>query len=62
LFLAASNGHADVVKLLVDLKADVNPDDKDGRPGLLMAAGAGHVDAVKALLELSAGVSLVSGG
>ena len=51
-----------MVKLLVDLKADVNPDDKDGRPGLLMAAGAGHVDAVKALLELSAGVSLVSGG
>ena len=51
-----------MVKLLVELKADVNSADKDGQPGLILAAGAGHVDAVKALLELSAGVSLVSGG
>ena len=51
---AAWNGHADVIRALVKLGADLKVQDKGDNTALHLAAWYGHVDAVKALAELGA--------
>ena len=57
LMLAAKNGHADAVKLLLDRGAQINarnpetPNPKRGMTALLFAAQHGHDDVVRVLLE-----------
>src|SRR5437899_3084061 len=52
LFLAATNGHEEVVRLLL-CRNDVNPDSKDdrGRTPLWRASQNGHINVVRPLLE-----------
>jgi len=47
---AASEGHSEIVNLLVAANADVNTLDKDGTSALMAAAVRGHKDIVSALL------------
>jgi len=47
---AAENGHADVVQLLLDFKADVDSKDHERRTPLSYAAENGHADVAKLLL------------
>jgi ankyrin repeat protein len=50
--MAAANDHVDVVRLLLNHKADVNAlADKLGTAPMYSAARSGHVDVVAALLE-----------
>ncbi|KAL6765307.1 ankyrin repeat-containing domain protein [Haematococcus lacustris] len=54
LLIAASQGHTEIVKYLVDEReADVDAEDADGNTALALAAVAGHTDCVKALLAKS---------
>ena len=57
---AALNGHEEVVKLLVEADAEVNPKDNDCTrvSPLYLAAEKGHLGVVKVLLDNSAGVDL----
>jgi serine/threonine-protein phosphatase 6 regulatory ankyrin repeat subunit B len=57
LIAAASEGHVEIVKLLVAAKVDVNAKDKDGTTALMAASARGHVDAVIQLLEAGASVN-----
>ena len=52
--LAAENGHVDVVKLLLNAKANVEAEDGLGQTPLILATENGHVDAVKLLLNAKA--------
>ena len=49
--------HLDVVKLLLESKADVNAEHTDGRTALMAAAQNGHLEIVKMLLESKADVN-----
>ena len=57
LYVAAQNGHTEVVKLLLANKADVNARHTDGRTPLWMAAQEGHTEVVKLLLANKADVN-----
>jgi ankyrin repeat protein len=57
LVAAASEGHAECVKLLLDAKANVNAKDKDGTNSLMAASARGHLDVVSALLAAGANVN-----
>src|SRR5450432_1000179 len=50
LHLASKNGHEEVVKLLLEAKADVNVQDSYGGTALYWAARSGHEAVVKLLL------------
>jgi ankyrin repeat protein len=50
LHFAAESGKADVVKLLLDAKANPNAQDRTGKTPVTVAAERGKVDALKALL------------
>jgi ankyrin repeat protein len=54
LILAAENGQAEVVKLLIDIGVDKEAQDRDDRTALYAAAELGHENVVKLLLELGA--------
>ena len=54
LFLAADGGHAGVVKLLLEHRADVTSVDNRGRSALHRAAIGGHVDACRELVNKGA--------
>jgi hypothetical protein len=57
LYIAAQNGHSDVVRMLVDTGADVNQaKTDDGSTPLLMAVQEGHVDVVRMLVDAGANV------
>lgn len=56
LMVAARGGHAAVVRVLVDAKADLNVRSEDGSDALLHAASGGNVDVIKALLEAKADI------
>ena len=54
LYWAATNGHADVVKLLLDAGVDLNKADIDGETPLYWASVKDHQDVVKMLLDAGA--------
>jgi Ankyrin repeats (3 copies)/Ankyrin repeats (many copies) len=56
LHLAASNGHSEVVKLLLEAKAEVDSKSNYGRTPMSWAAWNGHSEVVKLLLEAKAEV------
>lgn len=53
---AASAGHVDIIKLLIDHNADVNAQSSTGNTPLMYACAGGHVRAVKQLLAAGANV------
>jgi len=57
LIKAAQEGHADVVRALLDKGADVNAKRRDGWTALMIAANNGHADVVHALLDKGADVN-----
>jgi hypothetical protein len=57
LHTAASNGHKDVVELLLAKGADVNVVDQNNQTPLHDTAGHGHIDVVKLLLDKGADVN-----
>lgn len=57
LIASCSEGHAEVAKLLIDAKADVNAKDKDQTNSLMAAAARGHTDIVELLLKSGANVN-----
>lgn len=54
LIAASSEGHIDIVQLLIDAKVNVNAKDKDETNSLMAAAARGHTDIVEALLKAGA--------
>lgn len=54
LYWAATNGHAEVVKLLLDAEADPDKADVEGETPLYWAAVKDHRDVVKMLLDAGA--------
>lgn len=57
---AASKGHLDVVKLLVEFNADAYIKDYDGRTALHAAAANGHLDTVKFFVEEYRGIEEIT--
>ena len=55
--IAASNGHTDIVKALLDKGADVNARGNKGSTALMFAAYNGHTDIVKSLIDKGAGLA-----
>lgn len=53
---AASAGHVDIIKLLLQHKADVNAQSSTGNTPLMYACAGGHVEAVRELLDKKANV------
>ena len=51
LYIASEEGHLDVVRLLVEQRADINKASNDGGTPLLIASSKGRVDVVRVLLE-----------
>ena len=45
--VASGKGHADVVRVLLAAKADVNAKNNDGVTALEFASGQGHADVVQ---------------
>lgn len=51
LFMAAKNGDAQMVSLMLESKAEVNSPNSNGTTPLMLAAGSGSVDTVRVLLD-----------
>ena len=54
LYLAAGNGHLDVVRHLVEVGADKDRAENEGATPLYVAAQNGHLDVVRHLVEVGA--------
>jgi ankyrin repeat protein len=52
--IAAQNGHAETVQILLEARANVNHQNKTGCTALFAAALMGHSEVVKLLLEAGA--------
>lgn len=57
LMLAAKNGHADCVKILLDFGADVHHGDIEGDSALSLAAASGHSECVSLLIAAGSDVN-----
>ena len=57
LFIAARQGHKDVVQVLLDNNVDVNKAQNDGVIALFIAAQQVHKDVVQVLLDTNADVN-----
>jgi len=57
LIAASSEGHLEIVQMLIDGNADVSAKDKDETSSLMAAAARGHTDIVEALLKAGANVN-----
>jgi len=55
---AAFNGHAEIIKLLIDKEALINACDSSGRTALMMASSGPYPAAVKILLDHNADPNL----
>jgi len=51
LLFAAKNGSVGLIRMFLELKANINHEDKNGNTALLIASARGHVEAVKVLLD-----------
>lgn len=60
LILSCEMGHLDVVKLLIEHKADINASSTRGLSGLMLACVKGHTEIVKFLIENNADVLIRS--
>uniref|UniRef100_A0A0G4HYJ9 Uncharacterized protein n=1 Tax=Chromera velia CCMP2878 TaxID=1169474 RepID=A0A0G4HYJ9_9ALVE len=58
LMLASCKGHTDIVRLLVDAKANVDMQDKNGMTALILASENGHTDIVRLLVDAKANVDM----
>ena len=56
LWIAAYNGYAAVVRILIDRGADINKARDDGATPLFIASAMGHVDVMSVLLERGADI------
>ena len=54
LLYAASGGHADTIRLLLNAEADINATSDNGTTALMMAVRGNHLDAVSLLLHSGA--------
>ncbi|MFH0824680.1 MAG: ankyrin repeat domain-containing protein, partial [Pseudomonadota bacterium] len=61
LILAASGGHLETVRCLLDRGVDVNATDKFGSTALIRASAKGHIEVVRLLLDRGARVNATSG-
>jgi hypothetical protein len=55
-YIAAYNGHVDVIRLLHEYGADIEKADNDGRTPCFAAAFNGHVDVIRLLHEYGADI------
>ena len=58
LHFSSLEGHAEVIRLLLEYGADVDSQDDQGRTSLLMACQQGKADCVNVLLDCGADVNL----
>ena len=58
LYVAAQDGHVELVKELLKARADTSICNNDGETALHAAAGAGHADVVSELLKAKANVNV----
>lgn len=58
LHIAASEGHVDVLRILVEAKVDINVANNDGTRAVFMAAQYGYIDALKTLIEAKADLNI----
>uniref|UniRef100_A0A0G4HY28 Uncharacterized protein n=1 Tax=Chromera velia CCMP2878 TaxID=1169474 RepID=A0A0G4HY28_9ALVE len=61
LMYAASNGHTDIVRLLLKAKANVNIQDNRGHTALISASNPGHAEVVQLLIEAQTNVDCLDG-
>jgi ankyrin repeat protein len=57
LMFAAHDGHANIVRMLIDADANVNHINNTGTTALMLAAHAGHANIVRMLIEAKANVN-----
>ena len=62
LFVAAHAGHCNIIKLLVEHKANINWRDDDGMTALWLATEFGEIETVKCLLEQGANPNITTYG
>ena len=62
LFVAAYAGHCNIIKLLVEHKANINWQDDDGMTALWLATEFGELETVKCLLEQAANPNITTYG
>uniref|UniRef100_A0A0G4ICY2 Uncharacterized protein n=1 Tax=Chromera velia CCMP2878 TaxID=1169474 RepID=A0A0G4ICY2_9ALVE len=58
LMLVSDRGHTDIVRLLVDAKANVDMQDKNGQTALILVSCKGHADIVRLLVDAKANVDM----
>jgi ankyrin repeat protein len=61
LMTASEFGHLDVVRVLLDAKAEVNAKMNNGGTALILASSYGHLDVVRALLDAKADANAKAG-
>jgi len=58
LMYASSNGHTDIIKLLIEAGANVNFQNYDNNTALMFASEKGHTDIIKLLIEAGADINI----
>lgn len=57
IILETWHGHFEIVKLLVENKANINNKDKDGKSAIILASEKGYLDILKYLVKNGANVN-----
>jgi len=58
LMWAASSGHAEIVRVLIDQGAAIDIEDNDGRTALVWTADRGHIETVRLLIDKGAAIDI----